>query len=73
MYLENKRVKPHMMQGWISTARYKWERAIDVGEGRGPILPFRTRHVDDGVWNAWVCACANHTRPARGTRREFAF
>jgi hypothetical protein len=26
--------------------------------------------VDGGVWNAWVCVCANHTRPTRGTRRE---
>jgi hypothetical protein len=27
-------------------------------------------HLDGDVWNAWVCACANHTRPTRGTRRE---
>jgi hypothetical protein len=32
--------------------------------------PSGTHHVDDGVWNAWVYACANHTRPTRGTRRE---
>ena len=48
----------------------KHARAIGLGEGRGPTWPLGTHHVDGGVWNAWVCACANHTRPTRGTRRE---
>ena len=70
MYLERKRVKPHMTQVWINTACCKHARAIGLGEGRGPTWPLGTHHVDDGVWNAWACACANHTRPTRGTRRE---
>jgi hypothetical protein len=70
MYLEKKRVKTPMMRGWINSASYKWARAIGFGEGRGPTLPFGTHHVDCCVWNAWVCACAIHTRPTRGTRGE---
>jgi hypothetical protein len=68
--LESKQAKTHMTQVWINTARYKHARAIGLGEGRGPTWPSWTRHVDGGVWNAWACACANHTRPTRGTRRE---
>jgi hypothetical protein len=59
-----------MTQVWINTARCKHARAIGLGEGRGPTWPLGTRHVDGGVWNAWVCDCANHARPTRGTRRE---
>jgi hypothetical protein len=59
-----------MTQVWINTARYKHSRTIGFGEGRGPTWPLGTHHVDDGVWNAWICACANHTRPTRGTRRQ---
>jgi hypothetical protein len=44
----NKRVKTHMMQGWMSNACYKWARAIGFSEGRGPIWPFRMHHVDRG-------------------------
>jgi hypothetical protein len=70
--LENKRAKTHMMHVWIISVRYKW--AIGFGEGRGPTWPFRTHHVDGGVWNVWVlCACANHTRPTRGTGRKLGF
>jgi hypothetical protein len=69
MHLENKRVKNHMRQGWINGARCRWARAIGFSEGRGPTSPFGTHHVDGGVWNAWVCACASRTRPTRGTRR----
>jgi hypothetical protein len=54
--------KTHMTQVWIN--------AIGLGEGRGPTWQLGTHHVDCGVWNTWVCACANHTRPTRGTRRE---
>jgi hypothetical protein len=68
--LESRRAKTHMTQVWINTARCKHARAIGLGEGRGPTWPLGTHHVDGGVWNAWVCACANHTRPTRGTRRE---
>jgi hypothetical protein len=56
-----------MTQVWINTARCKHARAIGLGEGRGPTWLLGTHHVDGGVWDAWVCACANHTRP---TRRE---
>jgi hypothetical protein len=70
VFLESKRVKTHMTQGLISTARCEHARAIGFGEGRGPTWPLGTRHADCGVWNAWVCACANHTRHTRGTRRE---
>jgi hypothetical protein len=59
-----------MTQVWINTARCKHSRAIGLGEGRGPTRPLGTHHVDGGVWNAWVCSCANNTRPTRGTRRE---
>jgi hypothetical protein len=69
-FLESRRAKTHMTQVWINTARCKHARAIGLGEGRGPTWPLGTHHVDGGVWNAWVCACANHTRPTRGTRRE---
>jgi hypothetical protein len=62
-----------MTQVWISTARCKYARAIGlVGEGRGPTRPLGTHHVDGGVWNACERACANHTRPTRGTRRELS-
>jgi hypothetical protein len=47
----------------------KMARATGFGEGRGPTWPFGTHHVDGGVWNAWVYACANHIRRTRGTRR----
>jgi hypothetical protein len=67
--LESKQAKTHMTQVWIITARCKQARAIGLGEGRGTTWPLGTHHVD-GLWNAWVCACANHTRPTRGTRRE---
>jgi hypothetical protein len=70
MFLESKRAKTHMTQVWINTARYKHARAIGSGEGRVPTWPLGRHHVDGGVWNAWVCACANHTRPTRGTCRE---
>jgi hypothetical protein len=70
MFLEMKRAKTHMTHVWINTARYKHARAIGLGEGRGPIWPLGTHHVDGGVWNAWVCACTNHTRSTRGTRQE---
>jgi hypothetical protein len=73
MFLESKRVKTHMTQIWISTARCLYARAIGFGEGLGPTWPFGTQQVDGGVSNAWVCACANHTRPTRGTRRELGF
>jgi hypothetical protein len=70
MFLESKRAKTHMTQVWINTGRCKHARVIGLGEGRGPTWPLRTHHVDAGVCNAWVCACANHTRPTRGKRRE---
>jgi hypothetical protein len=70
MFVERKRAKTHMTQVWINTARCKHARAIGSGEGRGPTWPLGRHHVDDGVWNAWVCACANYTRPTRGTRRR---
>jgi hypothetical protein len=70
MFLESKRAKTHMTQVWINTARCKHARAIGLGEGRSPNWPLGTHHVDGGAWNAWVCACANHTHPTRGTRRE---
>jgi hypothetical protein len=69
-FLERKRVKTNMTQVWINTARCKHARAIGLGEGRGPTWPLGTHHVGGGVWNAWVCARTNHTRPTRGTRRE---
>jgi hypothetical protein len=34
---------------------------------------FGTHHVGRGVWNAWVCACANHTYLTGGTRRKLGF
>jgi hypothetical protein len=70
MFLESKQERTHRTQVWIHTARRKHARAIGLGEGRGPTWPLGTHDVDSGVWNAWVCACANHTRPTRGTRRE---
>jgi hypothetical protein len=70
-YFENKRVKTRMIQAWINNARYKWARAIGFSEGRGPTTWLTGLHlVDCGVLNAWVCACASHTRPTRGTCRE---
>jgi hypothetical protein len=69
-FLESKRAKTHMTQVWINTAHCKRATAIGSGEGRGPTWPLGTHQVDGGVWNAWICACANHTRPTRGTRRE---
>jgi hypothetical protein len=68
MYLKNKRVKTHIMQVWIIRARHK--RAISIGVGRGLTWPFGTHHVDDRVWNTWVCAYAKYSRPTRGARRE---
>jgi hypothetical protein len=70
VFLESKRANTHMTQVWVNTARCKHARAIGLWEGRGPTWPLGTHHVDGGVWNAWVCACANHTRPTRGARRE---
>jgi hypothetical protein len=70
MFLESKRAKTHMTHVWINNAGRKHARAIGLGEGRGPTWPLGTRHVDGGVKNDWVCTCANHTRPTRGTRRE---
>jgi hypothetical protein len=70
MFLESQQANSHMTQIWINTARCKYARAIGSGEGRGQTRPFGTHHVDGGVWNAWICACANHTRPTRGKRRE---
>jgi hypothetical protein len=70
MFSESKRVKTHMTEVWVSTASCKQSRAIGFSEGRGPTWPLGAHHVDGGVWNAWVCGCANHTRPTRGTRRE---
>jgi hypothetical protein len=55
---------------WINIARCKHVRAIGFGEGGGSALPFGTHHVDGGVWNAEVCACASRTRPWRGIRRK---
>jgi hypothetical protein len=69
--LESKRANTHATPALLSNARCKYARAIGLGERRGPTWPLGTHHVDGGVWNAWVlCTCANHTRPARGTRRE---
>jgi hypothetical protein len=69
--LESKRAKTHIPQVWMNIARCEHARAIGlVGEGRGPTWPLGTHHVDGGVRNAWVYACAKHTRPTRGTRRE---
>jgi hypothetical protein len=59
-----------MAQAWRYIARCKHARAIGFGDGRGSTWQIGTHHVDGGVWNAWICACANHTRPSRGTRRE---
>jgi hypothetical protein len=70
VFLEGKRAETHMTHVWINIARCKHARAIDLGEVRGPTWPLGTHHVDGGVWNAWVCACANHTRPTSGTRQE---
>jgi hypothetical protein len=74
MFLESKRAETHITQICMNTPRCKHARAIGLGEGRGPTWPSGTHHVDGGVWNAWVSmcltACANHTRPTRGTRRE---
>jgi hypothetical protein len=70
MFLESKRAKMRMTQVWMNTARYRHARAIGLGEGRGPARPLGTHHVDGGVWNDWVCACTNHIRPTRCTRRE---
>jgi hypothetical protein len=70
MFLESKRAKTRMTQVWINTARCNHARAIAFGEGRGPTWPLGTYHVDGGVWYAWICVRANHTRPTRGTRRE---
>jgi hypothetical protein len=36
---------------------------IGFGKGRGATWPFGTKHVDSGVWNAWVCACARFSLP----------
>jgi hypothetical protein len=71
MYLESKRVKIHMTQAWIK---------LHVVNRRGRLVLVRggvqldrlgriTLTVVFGFWNAWVYACANHTRPTRGTRR----
>jgi hypothetical protein len=70
MFLGSKRVKTLMTQVWINNARCEHARAIGLGEGQGPTWPLGTHHVDGGVWNALVCACASHTRPTRGTSRE---
>jgi hypothetical protein len=70
MFLESKQVKAHITQDWISIARCKLAGAIGFDEGRGPTWPFGTHNVKGGFWNAWVCACANYTRPTRSTRRE---
>jgi hypothetical protein len=71
MLLGSKRAKTLMTQVWINIARCDHAMAIGLlGEGRGPTWPLGTHHVDGGVWDALVCACANHTRPMRGTRRE---
>jgi hypothetical protein len=61
MYLKNKQVKTHIVQVWIIRARHK--RAISIGVGRGLTWPFGTHHVDDRVWNTWVCAYAKYSRP----------
>jgi hypothetical protein len=71
MFLERKQVvKTHMTQVWIDIARIEQTTAIGFGEGRGPTWPLGTHHVDGGIWNVWVCACANHSHLTRGTRRE---
>jgi hypothetical protein len=70
MFLESKRAKTSMTQVWINTAHCKHARAIGVGKGRGPTWPLGPHDVGGGVWNAWVCACANHARPTRGARPE---
>jgi hypothetical protein len=72
MFLDSKRVRTHITQVWINTSSCEHTRAFCFFEGRGPTWPFETPHVDGGVWNAWVCACTNHTRPTRGTRRELS-
>jgi hypothetical protein len=66
----SKRVQMHMTKVWINIALCKHARAIGSGEGRGTTWSSGTHHVDGGVWNAWVCACASETHPTRGTRRE---
>jgi hypothetical protein len=49
---------------------------MEVINGRGRLVlvrgevQFGNHHIDGGVSNACVCACANHIRPTRGTRRE---
>jgi hypothetical protein len=65
MFLESKRLKTHMTQVWINIARCKHARAIGFGEGLGQTWPLGTHHVDGGICNAWVCACANHTHTTR--------
>jgi hypothetical protein len=62
-----------MKQVCIDTARCKHARAIGLGQGRGQTWPLGTHHVEGGIWDAWVCACANHTRPTRGTCRELGW
>jgi hypothetical protein len=69
MYLENKRAKAHVRQGWISSARCKWARSIGFGDGRGPSWPFETHHVD-GRWCLeclGVCLCQPPPPHARHT------
>jgi hypothetical protein len=69
-FFKSKRVKTHMTQVWINIACYKHAGTIGFGVGRGPTWPFGTHHVKGCVWNARVCACANHTCLTRSTRRE---
>jgi hypothetical protein len=45
VYLENKLVKAHMAQVWMSTARCKEARGIGFGESRGPAWPFEMHRV----------------------------
>jgi hypothetical protein len=52
VYLENKRVKTHIVQIWINTANYKHAKAIGFVEGRDGTWPIGTHSVDGGVWNA---------------------
>ena len=68
--LESKLAKLHITRVWVDNARLKHARALGLGKGRGATWALGTHFGDGGVWNAWVCACANHTRPARGKRRE---
>jgi hypothetical protein len=60
-----------LVHEWSRIYSDSWVRTLLLLAGFTPLgrLAFGTHHVDGGVWNDWVCAYANHTRPTRGTRR----